>query len=376
MSSFQVRQFDSIDALRAAAAAWDDLWRRSETTIPTARAELVAIWLEHFAPDATPRVLVVDDGQRMVAALPLIERRTCRVLRCGRLTSNYWSPNADLLLDPNVDAEPVLDVLVGVMKQLGWPLFWFDMVPVDGPHWQAMIHVFRRRGLAVDVHRRWQVGQIALDGDINDYFASRSAKLRRNLRRNHRRLESEGPLEFCLEHSLTPESVERRLQEVFTIEDRSWKGTAGSSALRNPTAIEFYRRQARQLADWGQLRVARLRQADRTIAFELGWLGAGVYHSFKIGYDPEYRAFGPGHVLREQLVRSLAEQGEVRAIDFQGPSTEALAAWATSEYPIARLVIAPRSASGRAAWAAYRALSRTVRLARRVRQASARTAAS
>jgi len=365
MGSLRLRWIESVEQLRASAAAWDDLWRRSGTTIPTARAELVALWLEHFAPGAAFRAPVVEDGERMIAAAPLVERRACRVIRYGGLTSNYWSPNANLLVDPAAEIDTVAETLVSGIESLDWPLLRLDLVPIDQPGWQAVVRAAGRRGLPVDVHHRWDVGQIDLAGDAKAYFGSRSKNLRRSLRKDAKRLEAHSPLEFRLDEHFTPEEVGTRLREIFTIEDRSWKGAAGGSVLRHPSVLGFYRQQAIQLAAWGDLRVARLLHGDRTIAFDLGWLGHGVYHSYKVGYDPDYSGSGPGHLLRERLVRALAARGDVRAIDFQGPPTEALAAWSTSTYPIARLVIAQRTCRGRTLWAAYHALAQAARLARR-----------
>lgn len=361
MASFQLRQLESADRLRASSAAWDELWRRGETTIPTARAALTALWLEHFAPAAPFRALVVEQGDRMVAALPLVEQRRGGWFRCGGLTSNYWSPNGDLLLDPAADVDGVAALLAGAIESLAWPLFWFDLTPVDRPSWRALIAALADRSMNVDVHPRWDVGRIVLDGDVEAYFAARSKNLRRDLRRDAQRLEETAPLQFRLDERFTAEQVETCLGEIFAIEDRSWKGAAGGAVLRHPAMFEFYLRQSRQLAEWGDLRLARLLHGERTIAFDLGWMGHRVYHSYKVGYDPDYRRFGPGHLLRERLVRAMAERSDVRAIDFQGPQTEALAAWATETYPIARVVIAQRRPSGRAAWFAYHALAGAVR---------------
>jgi len=58
---------DSIGAIRCRAAAWDRLWQRSEVSLPTARAELTAQWLEHFARKASFCVLSVEDDGDLVA---------------------------------------------------------------------------------------------------------------------------------------------------------------------------------------------------------------------------------------------------------------------------------------------------------------------
>jgi CelD/BcsL family acetyltransferase involved in cellulose biosynthesis len=367
MSVFHLEQFDRVEEIRASAAAWDDLWRRGEVTIPTARAELVAEWVEAFAPAARLRALVVRRGEVMVAALPLVGRRVGGVLPVGGTTVNYWSPNGELLLDPTGDTEAILDLLIDGIEQLQWPLLWIEMAPAASSHWTAMIGALRRRGLAVDVHPRWRVGLVNTEGDFDEYLASRSKNLRRSLGKDRRRLEQGGAARFRFD-APTVDQVEARLREVFELEDRGWKGEAGGSVLRAPGMFEFYARQARRLAAWGDLSVAVLEHRGVPIAFDVGWLGKEVYHSYKVGYDPAYRGFGSGHLLRGELIRHCFEHPAIRAVDFQGPQTEALSAWSTDSYPISRLVVAPRRWTSRALWHGYRLLARAVRRLRRRRE--------
>ncbi len=44
------------------------------------------------------------------------------------------------------------------------------------------------------------------------------------------------------------------------------------------------------------------------IAFEFGWTAKGVYHCFKVGYDPATAQFSPGQLLRMLLVERLRDQ--------------------------------------------------------------------
>jgi CelD/BcsL family acetyltransferase involved in cellulose biosynthesis len=271
-----------------------------------------------------------------------------------------------LLLDPAEDAEAVLNLLIDGIEALKWPLLWIEMAPAASPHWTAMIDALRRRRVAVDVHPRWRVGVVNTEGDFDAYLASRSKNLRRSLGKDRRRLEQRGAARFRFDEPGVDE-VEARLREVFELEDRGWKGEAGGSVFSAPGMFEFYARQARRLAAWGDFRVAVLEHEGAPIAFEVGWLGKGVYHSYKVGYDPAYREFGPGHLLRHELIRRYFEHPAIRAVDFQGPETEALTAWSTDSYPISRLVVAPRRPTSRALWHAYRLLARSVRRLRRLR---------
>ena len=361
MGRLRLRRIDSIGGLRDVAAAWDRLWQRSAVSMPTVRAELVAQWLEHFAGRAAWQALVVESDGEPVAALPVAGRRFRGVLPVGDLTWNYWSPNAELLLDPGADVPAVVDLLAGAIDELPWPLLCLEMVPFEQPYWQALLGALTRRGLATELRPGYRIGQVEIGGRYEDYQARWSKNHRRTVLKDARRLERAGPVELKVESDLTPEEVDDRLRRAFEIEDRSWKRGGGRPVLRVPGMFEFYCRQARQLAAWGYLRLSFLECRGEPIAFEMGWTAKGVYHSFKVSYDESYRRYGPGHLLRMHLIRSFYDGPGPEVVDFQGPLSEALANWSTRSYPIGRLVIAPRRLGSRTLLAAYRGAASVVR---------------
>ena len=69
MRGLAVRQINSLAELREQADRWDDLWRRSASTRPTAQAEQLAIWMESFAPDSAFHALVVEDEESQRSAM-------------------------------------------------------------------------------------------------------------------------------------------------------------------------------------------------------------------------------------------------------------------------------------------------------------------
>ena len=397
MGRLHLEQIDSIAGFRAVAAAWDDLWQRSDVTLPTVRAELVAQWLEAFGPRARVRGLLVWDDGRLAAALPLVGRRAKGVLPVGDLTSNYWSASGELLLDPAADADAILDLLADALQDAPWPLLWLDLVPLETPRWQALTRALVRRGLGVAPHVRYRIGQVEMGSDFAALEAGLSKNLRRTLRKDLRRLERVsqspegeapaepgesassatshaarqeprplGPVQLNLVSQFTPDEVRARLREVFDIESRSWKDQPGQAVLKTPGLFGFYCRLAEQLATWGYLRVALLEHGGRPIAGELGWVAKGVYHSFKVAYDEGFGQYGPGHLLRMFLAEEFCRRQDAKVIDFQGPMTEALASWSTRSYPIGRLVIAPRRPASRLLLAGYRVGASLVRCFRRV----------
>ncbi len=361
MSHMQLWQIDSTEQLRKLAPAWDRLWQRSDVSLPTARAELVAQWADHFAPRSTLRLTVVEKDGELLAAVPLKGRTIRRIVPVGDLTINYWSPNGELLLDPKSDAEAVLSVLADGLEEAPWPLLWLDLVPFETGRWQSLIQTLRARGLAADVHFRYRIGLVEVRGDFDEYFAGLSKAHRQTVGKKLRRLKRDGSVQLRVYYELSPDEVDGRLRRAFEIEQASWKHQDGHTVLDTPGMFEFYRRQARQLAECGHLRLAFLEHRGKPIAFEHGWTAKGVYYSFKVGYDASYRRFSPGHLLRMLLIRDLFERREVERIDFQGPLTEALAQWSTGSYAIGRLVIAPRRLPSRLLMAGYRSLGPLVR---------------
>jgi CelD/BcsL family acetyltransferase involved in cellulose biosynthesis len=346
-------QIDSVDQLCATAPAWDDLWGRSQSTLPTLRAELVAQWLRQFAPRAEFHALAVEDQGQWVAALPLVHRKVARLLDAGAMPLNPWSSSGDLLLDLSSQSDTILDTLVAGMVELPWPLFWLDDVAVAAPRWRALAAALVRASVAVHYQRQVRMGRIEIDHDWQAYRRRWSRKHRQQMARHARRLARQGGVQLKVLSQLAPEEVEAWMRRGFEVEDRSWKGVAGTSVLKTPSMFAFFSRQAQQLARWGQLELAFLECGGRPIAFAYGLSAKGVYHSVKVGYDPAYAGYSPGQLLRYYLFRRFYGDPARRAIDSM-PASDAHAKWKPTTYAQGRLVIASRRLLARTALHAYR----------------------
>jgi hypothetical protein len=168
-----------------------------------------------------------------------------------------------------------------------------------------------------------------------------------------RKLEAMGELRLLTLAELAPAAVAPWMLRAFQIEDRSWKGAAGSSVLRAPGMFALLVQQAEQLARWGQLELHFLQCGGRPIAFAYGSSAKGIYHSCKIGYDPDYAPFSPGQVLRYQMLEQFHGDPRRRALDCQGPMTDAHSKWRPAVYTVGRFAVA-LGPLGRALLYAYR----------------------
>jgi CelD/BcsL family acetyltransferase involved in cellulose biosynthesis len=379
----------SLEELRAAASAWDDLWRRSETTFPTLRAELIAQWIEHFAPQAKFMAVAVEENGRFMAALPLLRRKIARVFRGGAFPCNEWSSSGDLLWDAEVqnvhhagchahacrghDGEldetfhahasvehgtghgtgQALDLLFSAIRDLPISLLWLDDILPESNRWKAFLDRLKPREMKTVVRPRWQAGRVEIGADWRAYQASWSRKHRQHIARCVRQLSHFGKLELRLLSDFAPGEAARWMCRGWEIENLGWKGAAGSSVLKTPGMEAFYAGQAELLAGEKQLELAFLESAGRSIAFAYGQTAKGVFHSVKIGYDPAYADYSPGQLLRYFLLERFHFENGRKALDFLGPLTESHAAWQPRTYAVARLAASLNQTVGKMAISAY-----------------------
>lgn len=347
MGQLRLVHLTSLAELRANAAAWDDLWLRSEATIPMARAELTAQWVEQFAPQAPCHTLLVANGETWLSGLLLVGGHALGLVPAGRLPSDFWISGSGFLLDARRNVSGVLDLLVAGTRRLPWPVLWLDEAYLEWPCWRAFQAALLRAKVASSVHTYYRVPHFESDHRWESLSRRCSKKFREQISRSARRLAALGDVQLVTPPSFDPETLEAWLRRGFEVEHRNWKGRTGRSVLREGM-FPYILRQALQLAEWGQLHLAFLQCGDRTIAFAYGAVGKGVYHSIRIGYDEEYVRYSPGHLLRYQLFRQLWCDPAYRGLDFTGGMTEAQSHWKPPTYAAGDLVVAPRGLLGRA----------------------------
>jgi CelD/BcsL family acetyltransferase involved in cellulose biosynthesis len=354
-------RIESIADLRQRAAAWDDLWWRSDSHLPSQRAELAAQWLEHFAPQRRFVALAVEDGGQLVAALPLIDSRWAKLLRVGEPSNNCWSNSGELLLDRQADGPAAIEALVRGLRQLPWPLVICEGVNLDLPDWKLLRAALDKARLPAAEQLKYVAGLIDITHDWPGYVAAWSSNHRRAMKKLTRLAEERGQLQLEHYSELTGDEAARRLACAFEIEDKSWKGAAGTSVLRTPKMLEFFVRQAQQLAEWGQAELYILTHAGRAIAFDFCYVAKGVTSSHKIGYDESFRELGPSQLLRCLQLEGFHRQSERTVVDTLGVLDEAKAKWCTRSYRVSRLMFSTGGWIGDAAVAFYARLWPRVR---------------
>src|SRR5262249_45970000 len=138
-------------------------------------------------------------------------------------------------------------------------------LPVNGPFATALRTALAERGgrsAAFGAHAR---ALLAPDLDDADYLeAALSAKKRKELRRQRRRLADHGAI--SLDMAETPAEIFAALEAFLDVERKGWKGAAGTAAIGDANIHRFMRDALAGLAARQQVRIMRLLRADETIA--------------------------------------------------------------------------------------------------------------
>jgi CelD/BcsL family acetyltransferase involved in cellulose biosynthesis len=288
---------------------WDALADRTGAG-PFLTWDFLAIWLDHFAAGKAPRVITVRDGRgRLVAGLPLVERRSLVAgipLRELRSASNAHSCRFDLLAaDPEQIAPAVLSHL---LEDRRWDLLRLLDVPDGGAGW-ALLEAARRDGLRVHTWESQRSPWFSLEA------VKLSARFQANLRRRRRRLAEWGPVSF--RRWTGGEDLETRLERFFKLEASGWKGSHGTAIAFEPRLRGFYRELARSLLARGSLVLSELVVGERPVAGHFALESGGTYFLLKAGYDEALGACSPGQLLVEEVVADARSRG-LRAFDFLG----------------------------------------------------------
>lgn len=160
---------------------------------------------------------------------------------------------------------------------------------------------------------------VSIDQTWAEYESQLRRKFRSELRRRRRRLEEEGRL--TLEIYDGTERLDELLEEGFRVEGSGWKDASGTSISRDPAARRFYTEVARWATEHGWLRLAFLRLDGRTVAFDYGLEYSGTHYLLKTGYDPHYRKFGPGMIIRYLMLARAFSEG-LATYDFLGVGSD------------------------------------------------------
>jgi len=234
---------------------------------------------------------------------------------------NLHSCRFDLVAEDPLRAAPAL--LSRLLQERDWDLLQLADVPPCG-HAHALADAATAAGLCAG---RWDSVVspfVRLPAHWEVFERGLGSKTRTALRRRRRSLAASGRVE--LERVTGGPRLQACLDEALALEAAGWKGRVGTAIRNDPATLGFYTGLAHAAAERGALALWMLRVDGRAIAFQYALAHRDRELLLKQGYDEAFRAFGPGQLLMEEVLRDGVQRGMVE-FDLLGDDTPAKRTW-------------------------------------------------
>jgi len=253
--------------------------------------------MKRFEPQGELVLSTVWHNEQLIAALPLFIKGQKFGLSNWSLTTNCWAISGDLLLDPDHSSNALCEHLVDGLEERSWSLIKFEEVAIESERWQSFTRALKIKNHLI---RESCAGPIAVTDVLQDwpaYQASWSGNHRNAVKKGIKRLSALGDMKVERFSNREDGDLNAVLTECFELENRSWKGEAGTSVLKCDM-LDYFIEEATNLLDSGMLDLWLLKLDGRLIAFEYCAIAKGVVYSNKISFEPEFSKYSPGNVLR------------------------------------------------------------------------------
>lgn len=171
------------------------------------------------------------------------------------------------------------------------------LLPEAGPLNRALDQVLAESGRQHAIVQRQQRAMLASSLGPQGYLASSlSAKKRKELRRQQKRLAELGTLTFERLNDNT--ALERWVSDFLLLESAGWKGKAGSALAKSTSSARFFSDTLTRAANAGRLERLALRLNEEPIAMLANFISPPGAFSFKTAFDERFARFSPGLLLQ------------------------------------------------------------------------------
>ncbi len=309
------RQPEAIPCSLQMAIAERD-WRAFGTPAEIARWDALALWaaepnpfneswcllpaLRAFDPNGEVKLLCLEAGGQLAGIMPIKRSATYY---------GYPVPHLANWLHGNAFVGAPL-VAQGFERAFWRELFaWCDsrprgalflhlsQLPCEGPLHDALTQVLdeqdRDGAIVFREERAMLRSSLSPEGYLEE---SLSAKKRKELRRQHRRLAEEG--ELTAERIEGSDNLAAWTEDFLALEQRGWKGQGGSALACDAATATFFCNALQGAATRGRLERLAIRLDGRPIAMLANFVCPPGAFCFKTAFDEDFARYSPGVLLQ------------------------------------------------------------------------------
>ena len=308
--AFAAHRWEGFDQ-RKAIAEWDALAQWAAEPNPFYESWYLLPSLKAFDPAGDVKLLVLTAGGQLAGLMPI--KREARYYGHPVPHLRNWVHANCFLGQPLVARgfERLFwrELLRWCDRQGGLALFLhLAHCPLDGPLHLALQAELAQQARPGATVLREERAMLHTDLSAEAYLeASLAGKKRKELRRQQRRLAEEGELQ--VERLQDAVGVAEWVAEFLTLEQRGWKGAAGSALACDTRTADLFGDALGGAARRGRLERLALRLDGRPIAMLASFLTAPGAFSYKTAFNEDYARFSPGVLLQCENLWLLERDG-------------------------------------------------------------------
>lgn len=305
----------TYDEFLNSKAEWDDALQRSSDNQIFQTWEWLSTWWKHFGDERIFKLITVRDGDRLIAAAPLMNSKY--KLAGLKLTKMEFvgTPAADyqtfLLADKNAECvNLMLNYASG--KGSGWDCMEFEDVPEDSETLKALKACSTKK-LKFDERSLSICPYITLPARFEDYFQGLGSNWRRNLRRWEKKLKADFKVDFYVHKDV--DTLDKAMQKFFYLHQIKWQSEKRAGVFAKPVFREFHQDVAKSFAEKGWLNLSFLSLNDEPVSAIYAFRYRNKMFNYLTGFDPKYGDYHVGHLLFLYSIKKSIEEG-LREFDF------------------------------------------------------------
>jgi CelD/BcsL family acetyltransferase involved in cellulose biosynthesis len=298
--------------------AWTDLARRTLEENPFYAPAFAGPAAQHLPDGRYVTAVLVWSGpaeQRvLVGFFPVILPRSGVLPAAVRL----WQPPLMAFGVPLVDRDHAQIVIATFLDHLGLRGMrgtgvLFPLLAEDGPFATALRAVIGETDRQMRTFGRHRRAILPSSSNPDNSATLHSARKRKELRRQLRRLEDLGAVSFT--RASTPVAVRDAVERFLAIEASGWKAKAGTAILQQSCDVAFLRTMTRRMAHEGCCEVHVLSVGQRAIAAGIVLRSGADAFFWKIAYDEDFARFSPGVQLTLALSHAQLDDRTIAYTD-------------------------------------------------------------
>ena len=233
-------------------------------------------------------------------------------------TLSLWNHPYGFLATPLVHRDwtgRVLDaVLLSLRQTSARSLIRFPCMNGDGLLHSALIDCCHREVLTTYRQEQYVRAMLRRPADWEAYFeANVSGHHKREYRRQRRRLESAGQLEF--RRMVDPKTAYLWINSFLDLEAKGWKASQGTAIRQNESHAQFFAEMVVQGAAAGRVEMIGFFLDGEPIALKCNFVASPGSFAFKVAYDESLRKLSPGVQLEIENIKSLSANESIDWMD-------------------------------------------------------------